>query len=197
MNTQNRIKSRNPARRILCTVLAMACTLFVLTLTACQSKSASDVITVSTLEKIVDVSELSTYSSIYNGIVQVANEKKPDKIDYYVSYESTVKAGINFEEIEISVDEQAKIITVDLPDVEIKDINVDIASLDFIFLNERANTPDVSKEAFKVCCEDAKAECAQQEALFDLAKENAEDILKALIDPFIKQLGEEYTLAFD
>lgn len=190
-------KTPNSARRILCAALAAACTLSVLTLTACQSKSASDVITVSTLEKIVDVSELSTYSFVYNGIAQVANEKKPDKIDYYVSYQSTVKAGINFEEIEISVDEQTKVITIDLPDIKITDIEVEVASLDFIFINSRADTTSVSKPALEACTKDIEAECAQQEALYELARENAEAALTALIDPFIKQLGEEYTLAFD
>lgn len=47
-----------------------------------------------TLERIIDVSELSTFTVIYNGIAQVANEKKLELIDYY-AYVATVNAGID------------------------------------------------------------------------------------------------------
>ena len=60
------------------------------------SKSKSEIITTSTLEKIINVNDLSTYESMYNGVTQVMNEKKPDKVDYYVSYKAKVKAGIDF-----------------------------------------------------------------------------------------------------
>ena len=45
------------------------------------------VLTVPTLQKIISVSELSTYTAVYNGIAQVPNPDKPEKIDYYVSYD--------------------------------------------------------------------------------------------------------------
>ena len=42
-------------------------------------------VTYSVLENIVNVSELSTFEAVYNGVAQVANEKHPEKSDYYVS----------------------------------------------------------------------------------------------------------------
>ena len=45
-----------------------------------------EIITKSTLEKIINVSDLSTCESVYNGVAKVMNEEKEDKIDYYVSY---------------------------------------------------------------------------------------------------------------
>ena len=39
----------------------------------------TSVITVSTLEKIVNTSELSTFTAVYNGIAKVMNEKKPEE----------------------------------------------------------------------------------------------------------------------
>lgn len=40
-----------------------------------------EVITVQTLEKIINVSELSTFTAVYNGVAEVKNEKTPDKIE--------------------------------------------------------------------------------------------------------------------
>ena len=37
-----------------------------------QTSKRAEVITVSTLEKIIEVSELSTFTAVYNGIAQVA-----------------------------------------------------------------------------------------------------------------------------
>ena len=50
---------------------------------------------------------------------------------------SKVNAGINFEEVKINKDEDAKKITLTLPEVEIMDINVDITSLDYFFYNNK------------------------------------------------------------
>ena len=156
-----------------------------------------DIITVSTLERIINVSELSTLKAVYNGIAQVMNKEDPEKIDYYVSYEATVNAGIDFEKVTVSVDNTEKFVRITIPEVYITEINVDIASLDYIFMNDSANTSSVSQEAFKACEEDVKNESEQQKTIFELAKQNAENILTALIRPFIEQLNTEYTLIIE
>lgn len=162
-----------------------------------KDKPEPEIITVSTLEKIINVSELSTFTAVYNGIAQVMNSEKPEKTDYYVSYEARVDAGIDFEKVAISVDNEAKLITVNIPEVYITDINVDITSLDFIFMNDKANTSTVTQGAFKACEADVQAESAQNEAIYDLAKQNAINVLTALINPIVEQLDTEYTLAID
>ena len=153
-----------------------------------------EVITTSTLEKIINVSEFSTFTAVYNGVAQVMNEKKPDQIDYYVSYEATVKVGIDFSQITIAIDEPNKIINITMPPVHITDINVDIASLDYIFINNKANTSSVSQEAYKACEADVQDESEQQEEILNLATENAKKNLTALIRPIIDQLYADYTL---
>ena len=162
-----------------------------------RARSEPEVITVSTLEKIINVSELSTFTAVYNGIAQVMNEEKPEETDYYVSYEAKVDAGIDFEKIEISVDSEAKVINIDVPEVYITDVNVNISSLDFIFYNKKANTSTITREAFKVCEDDVQRECQQQEAIFDLARQNAKNVLTALTRPIIEQLDSEYTLVIE
>lgn len=162
-----------------------------------RDEQEPEVITVSTVQKIINVSELSTFTAVYNGIAKVTNEKKIEEIDYYVSYEARVNAGIDFEKIDILVDSESKTIHVDIPEVYITDINVDISSLDFIFFNDKANTSTVTQEAFKACEADVQCESEQQEAIYHLAKQNAVNVLTALIKPIIEQLDAEYTLVID
>ena len=157
-------------------------------------KSEPSIITTSTLEKILNVSDLSTFEAIYNGVAKVTNPDDPQEIDYYVSYNATVKAGIDFEQVVISVDEDAKIISVKLPKIKISDITVEIESMDYIFVNDDANTETVSEEAYKKCIDDVTRESNNETAIFELAEQNAKNIVEALIRPFVSSLDSEYQL---
>lgn len=160
-------------------------------------KTEPKIISKSTLEKIINVSDLSTFEAIYNGVAKVMNEEEPEKVDYYVSYKAKVKAGIDFEDVKITVDDENKIITVELPEIKITDVNVDIASLDYIFENDNANTSTVSEKAYKQCIEDVKSESSSEDAIYELAEQNAHNIIGALIRPFVEQLDAEYQLQID
>lgn len=166
-----------------------------------NSKDSNDgsekVLTKQTLMKIVNVSELSTSTSIYNGVAKVMNEKKPEKVDYYVSYEAKVAAGIDFDKIEITVDPDEKKIVIKLPEAKITNIDVDIASMDFIFVDKRANKSTVTETALKACEADVDAESREQSAILDLAQQNAVNVATALVKPFVEQLDEEYTLTVE
>lgn len=153
-----------------------------------------EIITETTLKNIMDVSELSTFEAVYNGIARIYNEVDASKIDYYVSYEATVKAGVDFEAIDINLNNEDKVITITLPNVKINDINVDIGSLDYIFVNLEANTPTVSGQAYKKCIADAELKSNAEEEIYNIAEENARNIVKALVLPFVNQLDEGYEL---
>lgn len=159
-----------------------------------QKKKTKEIITKSTLEKIINVSELSTFEAVYNGIAQVMSKEEPTQTDYYVSYEAKVKAGIDLEKVDVSVDNKTKKISVTLPEVQITDRNVNITSLDYIFENNSANTETVSQEAYKACIEDVTNESTNETAIYELAKQNAKNIVEALINPFVEQLDSEYVL---
>lgn len=166
-----------------------------------NSKDSNDgsekVLTKQTLMKFVNVSELSTSTSIYNGVAKVMNEKKPEKVDYYVSYEAKVAAGIDFDKIEITVDPDEKKIVIKLPEAKITNIDVDVASMDFIFVDKRANKSTVTETALKACEADVDAESREQSAILDLAQQNAVNVATALVKPFVEQLDEEYTLTVE
>lgn len=165
--------------------------------TSGREKPQPQVLTVSTLERIINVSELSTFTAVYNGIAEVANEKKPEQIDYYVSYEATVNAGIDFQAVEISMDEEQKIITLKVPEAHIINQDVDESSMEFIFQNKKANKSGVTEVAYKACEEDVQRESEQQTAICELAAQNAENVLRALTKPIVDQLGEGYQLVIE
>ena len=175
---------------IIITVIVIAVIVVVLTKVFKKEEPVKEVITVSTLEKIVEVSDLSTFKVVYNGVA-CAEDK------YYVSYEATVDAGIDFEKIEINVDNEAKKVTVKLPQAEIIDTYVDIASLDYIFIDKKANTETVSEEAYKLCKYDVKQESESQEAIIDLAQQNAENVVIALVQPFVDQVDPDYEIVVE
>lgn len=152
------------------------------------------IITQSVLQEIIETSSISTFESVYNGIAQVYNEKKPLEIDYYVSYEATVKVGFDLSEMTLSVDTENKTVTVELPPMEITQITVDIASLDFIFINDKVNKSSVSAKAFEECKADADRACRYQPALYELGSNNAKKCMEALIKPFVESIDPEYSI---
>ena len=80
---------------VLIVVAVVLCIVLFIFFSSSNSKEEEpEVITVATLEKIINVSELSTFTAFYNGIATVNNEKNPEKVDYYASYEARVEAGI-------------------------------------------------------------------------------------------------------
>ena len=54
-----------------------------------------------------------------------------------------------------------------------------------------------SQKAFKACEADVRTESEQQKAIFELATQNAKNILTALTRPIIEQLDAEYTLVIE
>lgn len=162
--------------------------------TGWEQKPEEEVITVSTLEKIIHVSELSTFTAVYNGIAEVKNGKNSEQTDYYVSYAARVNAGIDFQQVAVSIDPDEKVVTLDMPEVYITDVNVDIGSMDFIFLNDKTNTSTVTQTAYKACEADVERESEGQHEILDLAKQNAVNVLTALADPLLEQIDAQYTL---
>ena len=153
--------------------------------------------TVSTLERVVKTSSLSTYETVYNGVSVVYNEANPEKVDYYVSYDATVKAGLDFNKIKFTKDDENHLIIVDMPAIELMDPNVKIEDMDYIFVNKKVNQDGISAKAYAICINDAKEEASKQDAILRYARQNAENLISGLITPFVKQMEEDYTISFD
>ena len=149
------------------------------------------------LEKMVTISELSTYESVYSGIAAVYDTKKPEEVDFYVSYDASVKAGIAFDEIWFDpLDTEQKLLTIHLPAVKLQEIKVDTVETDFIIYDEKANTIANNAVAYAACERDAHQEIKDQKMILDMARDNAENIVRALTEPILKQYDPEYQIIF-
>lgn len=143
------------------------------------------------LKDMISIGELQTLSYSYNAIKKVRIDHE---VRYYVAYEGTVQAGVNFEEIQYDVDTENHVITVTLPPVSITNAYVKAESLDYIFEDNDYNTPDVFSQAYELCEEDLLEQAKSDKNLLNLAKVNTECEIKALIAPFINEYYPEYTL---
>ena len=173
-------------RRAFSTVLLIIIMIF--SLTGCGS--GKTVITESALEKAVEVSDLSVAEYNYNGIYE-HQKKDSDKIDYRIKYNAVVKAGINMGDITFTIDEEKKTVTPVLPELTVNDVIVDTKSLGYM-----PEDADVEvNEAIKYCKQDVQSEAETSEELKEVAEENLQSVVKALIKPLLDSAG--YTLKWD
>lgn len=175
-------------------IAVAVCAAFTLKSKLVAPSESPSIITVSTLENIIDRSQLSTFSAVYNGIAEVKSDTNPEQVDFYVAYEAKVSAGIDLDKIQYSENSETKTLIITLPDVYINDTNVDIASMDFIFNNKKLNQSTISAQAFKACEDDAREESSAQTAIYELAQQNAVNAVTALTKPIVNQLDSSYTL---
>lgn len=155
------------------------------------------VATEASLEKILQISDLSSYKAVYNGVACIPDPENEGEPSYYAAYEAEVQIGINMEQIQIQVDEGQKKVFVRLPETKINDVVVDMTSLDYIFMDKKAETKDVSSEAYSACIADAKEESSSNQEIIRLAEENTKDLVKALLEPLLEQQEEQYALVIE
>ena len=114
-----------------------------------------------------------------------------------LSYKATVDAGIDLDQVNITMNEETKTVTVKIPEVRITDSTVDIKTMDFIFYNDKSNTSSITQEAYAACEADVDEETEKHDAILALAHQNAVNVIKALVSPFIEQAGPDYTLVVE
>ena len=142
------------------------------------------------LEKMLEISDLSTLDYTYNAIANVNDEDGKPK--YHVAYKGTVTAGIDFSQIGIEFNE--KVITITIPEASVQNIDVDMGTMNFIFEKKKYETETVSQEAYAACREDLEKRAAEEPRLLSMAKENATEAVKALVEPWVQQVDKEYTV---
>ena len=140
----------------------------------------------SSLEKIIEISELSTIEYTYNAIATKYKDdvKDENNIEYYVSYEGVVTVGIDFNEIKIEPNEKEKKITITLPEVEDHDIRVDMGTMEYIYVENTNEKDRISQEAYLLCKNDLKDRISKEENLDKNARENAISAVEALFKPW-------------
>lgn len=145
----------------------------------------------SSLQKIIEINELSTVDYTYNATVTKTKDDSSE-IMYHVAYEGTVTAGIDFHEIDFDLNQNEKIITITIPEIEIHNISVNMGTMDYIFTKDKYETETISQEAYKLCKADLKKRIEDEELLKNTAKENAISSVEALFKPWIETVDKEY-----
>ena len=180
------MKKKYKNRRVTSTILLL---LLVIALLGGCSKGKT-IVTESTLEKAVEVSDLSVAEYNYNGVYEHL-KKDSDKVDYRIKYDATVKVGINMGDIKFTIDEENQTVTPILPELTVNDVIVDTESLGYMPENAKVEVND----AIKYCKQDVQAEAGESDQLNEVAKENLQTVVEALIKPLLDAAG--YTIKWD
>lgn len=160
------------------------------------SKRKVQTISESNLRGALEISELSTVEYTYNAVARAYDEDSKTLM-YSVAYDGIVKAGIDFSKIGIDIDEEEKLIHITVPEVEILDYIVDEGSLEYIFEKEKYNTATVPQAAYKICKAHLERKASRETELLSLAWENAKSTVSGLIEPWVKQIDDTYTVVVE
>ena len=149
----------------------------------------STVVSAPDLEKVIKESRISTFTAVYNGIAEVPDSENPDNISYYVRYEARVRAGFDLNDLDVTTDGTAILVTI--PPITLDTPNVDIGSLDRMNVTKRDKLSELNGDEYRICEADAAEEASKKETIIDLAEENAENTIRGLMQPFLD--GINYT----
>ena len=177
---------------ILALVVAAIPTLILPMLTpAPQNKYFSE----SDLEKVVNISKLSTVDYVYNGIA----EKVPDNVSvldfklfeyggYRIKYEAHVPVSFDMSQIKFEIDDDAKVVTAFLPNPTVETPRLDGEKLDYLPSSVSGNL----QEDLELCKADALEEVPQEKEIKERAFDNLKSTVAALTIPLINGYELEY-----
>ncbi len=187
----------NPKRMKRLLMLMLLCCVILGTLIMSKDKlpiigkqtPTSTVVSAPDLEKVIKESRISTFTAVYNGIAEVPDSENPDNISYYVRYEARVRAGFDLNDLDVTTDGTAILVTI--PPITLDTPNVDIGSLDRMNVTKTDKLSELNGDEYRICEADAAEEASKKEAIIDLAEENAENTIRGLMQPFLD--GINYT----
>ena len=153
----------------------------------------------SSLEKVVERSDLETVTITYNVIAkQCKDEESCDKtsndinnFQYVVSCKGSIVAGIDFQKIKIDVDRKKKKVIVKVPEATIiEEPNVNSIN----FLNGKEIPASELPNARNLCQATIKEKSSVDEKLIPATKEQSVIVLKEFYDQWIKSYDSSYSV---
>lgn len=160
---------------------------------ATSKEGEVEIISESSLKEMIEISELSTIEYTYNSTVTV-KDKKTEK--YHVAYEGTIKAGFDFDKIDVKHKESKRKIVITIPEIKITSVNVNENSLDYIFIKEKYDTEKTFEEAFNACEKDLAKKAKKNETIFKMGRESAIEVISALMKPYEDTLPKDYEIEY-
>lgn len=141
-------------------------------------------------QRMQDIGELATQEAYVTVVTKDASKAKLFGIDvpltdskYIFSYDVTIKAGLNFADVSLTVDEQHKIVTVSLPEVTILETSLDLDSLEVYDESSNIFNPlKVSQmNANQQLMQEQGKEKALSMGILEAAQNNAEVLMTSLL----------------
>lgn len=147
------------------------------------------------------IGELATQAGYYTNVEIIEDSKKLWKITlpftsskYIFSYDGIIKAGIDFEEIEWSVNDVTKKITVKLPEMKILSNEIDTNSL-YVYDESRSIFSPLTVNDINDSLISLKAE-SEEKAIGNGILEEAEENAKVLIQGFLAGSYPDYEIVY-
>ena len=130
-------------------------------------------------------SELTTAKLNYTGMTKYTDEGIDiiNKADFTMVYKATVRAGINVDEVEITSDDENKIIYVSIPKATVQEIKIDNSSIEYFdqkFALFNTDEKVDNNKAIALAEEAAEKEAANMGVL-ELANEQSATLIKGIL----------------
>lgn len=152
----------------------------------------------STLDRIVEKSDLETIEYTYNVIAKKCKNgkncnKKSNDIDdfeYVVSCKGKITAGIEFKNVKIKKDNKNKKVIITIPEAGITETNV----VSTKFLNGEEVAASELPNARKLCEETILEKSKNDTEITAEAKKQAQEILETFYEQWTKAQNSDYTI---
>ncbi len=149
-----------------------------------------------------NIGELATQAGYYTNVQVIKNARELwgwqiplTQSKYIFSYDGIIKAGLNFEEIDVAVDGSKKTVTVSLPEVKVLSNEIFTDGFEVYDESSSAFSP-LKLEDLNQAMTVLKAEAEEKalgNGLLESARQNAELLITGLLTG---QYGSEYTIVF-
>lgn len=153
--------------------------------------------------ELKNIGELATHAGYYTNVQVIKSARQIFGVDipltqsqFIFSYDGVVKAGVDFADIEIGVDEGRGQIVVTLPEVKVLSNEIDLDSLEIYDESNNIfhplNIDDINVSLIEMQ-EESEAK-AIENGLLESARENAEALLRGMLAGFYD--AQRYAIEF-
>lgn len=148
-------------------------------------------ITSSTLTEVIQTAKLTTAKYIQHGIAKAHIEGKEDG---YVLYYAIVKPNVDFAEITYDIDDDAKKVTVIIPEKFTFDVELLEDENHQIYYYPKNPDHWTGKDATYICKTDAKQKAEANTELIAKAQESLINTIEALLNPILSRNDYTFTV---
>ncbi len=163
-------------------------------------------LTISTIEKVIKpASDLITSkynykdADTYENYKQLFGKKVPLTTDKVVfTYKGTVSVGIDLSEVKYDIDDENKIIRIELPEIKIKSNEIDDSSFEYPFESDSVfNSTGMSDftELLATLKEKKEEEVKNDTEFMDTARKNTKDVLQEFLT--LSNDTKDYEVTFE